>query len=131
MVSGKSSKRGRSESRKGTHASTRVNPENPPWSTETSARALSGEQRSRILAGELQEGDVAALRRFVVLTQAQFAQAFGVSLRTLQSWERERVNPRGAARALLRVAARHPRVVRELVSDAPRIAVDVADDWGA
>jgi putative transcriptional regulator len=70
---------------------------------------------ARIIAGKLQAGDVAALRQFVVLTRAQFAEVFGISLRTLESWEQDRVVPRGAARALLRIAARHPRVVRELV----------------
>jgi putative transcriptional regulator len=92
--------------------------ENAPWGAETFARALTGEQRKRIAAGKLQRGDVAALRRFVVLTQAQFAEALGISLRTLQNWEQDRTTPDGAGLALLRIAARHPRIIRENISSA-------------
>jgi putative transcriptional regulator len=91
---------------------------NPAWSAETFARALSGEQRKRISAGKLQRGDVAALRRFVQLTQVQFAEALGISLRTLQNWEQDRTRPDGSGLALLRIAARHPRLLRENVSTA-------------
>jgi DNA-binding transcriptional regulator YiaG len=118
MVSNRPSKPRRATSGKRTNESVRVDPENPPWTAETFARALSGARRTRIIAGKLQAGDVTALRRFVALTPAQFAEAFGISLRMLQSWERDRVIPRGAARVLLRIAARHPHVVRELVSAA-------------
>ena len=92
--------------------------ENPQWTNQTTARALSGEQRRRIAAGELQAGDVAALRRFVQLTQAQFAEALGISMRTLQNWEQDRTTPDGAGLALLRIAARHPRIIRENISTA-------------
>jgi putative transcriptional regulator len=92
--------------------------DNPRWDRATFARALTGEQRKRISAGRLQPGDVAALRRFVVLTQAQFAEALGISLRTLQNWEQDRTTPVGAGLALLRIAARHPRIVRENLSSA-------------
>lgn len=95
-----------------------TDPENPPWDASTFARALSGEQRKRIAAGALQAGDVAALRRFVQLTQAQFAEALGISLRTLQNWEQDRRAPDGAGLALLRIAARHPRIIRENISSA-------------
>lgn len=93
-------------------------PENPPWDAATFGRALTGEQRKRIAAGKLQRGDVAALRRFVMLTQAQFAEALGISFRTLQNWEQDRTTPDGAGLALLRIAARHPRIIRENISSA-------------
>jgi putative transcriptional regulator len=48
------------------------------------------------------------------LTQSQFANLLGVSARTLQDWEQGRREPTGAAKTLLRVAATHPRVLREL-----------------
>jgi putative transcriptional regulator len=38
----------------------------------------------------------------------------GVSVRTLQDWEQGRRNPSGAAMTLLRIAARHPDVIREV-----------------
>ena len=48
------------------------------------------------------------------LSQSQFAQVRGVSMRTLQEWEQGRRKPSGAARALLSIAARRPDVIREV-----------------
>lgn len=70
------------------------------------------------MRGELQPGDVAALRRFIGLTHAQFAEALGISVHTLRNWEQDRMSPEGPALALLRIAARHPGVVRANVSSA-------------
>jgi putative transcriptional regulator len=77
------------------------------------ARALTRAQRQRIMAGKLRPGDVAALRRFICLTQAQFAEALGISVHTLRNWEQGRVVPDGPGLALLRIAARHPRIIRQ------------------
>ena len=82
---------------------------------EELARALTRAQRKRIIAGNLEPGDVAALRRFICLTQEQFAEALGISVHTLRNWEQDRVKPDGPGLALLRIAARHPRIVRENV----------------
>ena len=57
--------------------------------------------------------DISALRRFVDLTQVDFARAIGISVHTLRNWEQGRRNPEGPALALLKIAARHPRVLRE------------------
>lgn len=56
---------------------------------------------------------IAARRRFFGLTQKQFAQAMGISVHTLRNWEQGRREPEGPAIALLRIAARHPRILRE------------------
>lgn len=85
---------------------------------EELSRALTRAQRKRIMAGELEPGDVSALRRFVCLTQEQFAEALGISVHTLRNWEQDRVQPDGPGLALLRIAARHPRIVRENVNSA-------------
>ena len=78
------------------------------------ARAMPRKQRERILRGQLSGGeDVLAIRRFVGLTQQQFADALGISVHTLRNWEQSRRSPEGPALALLRIAARHPRVLRE------------------
>ena len=84
-----------------------------PLTKDEVARALTRSQRKRIISGDLQPGDVAALRRFVGLTQEEFAQRLGVSVHTLRNWEQDRVTPDGPGRALLSIAARHPRVIRE------------------
>ena len=78
------------------------------------ARAIRRSQRERLLKGKIRDGgDVQALRRFVGLSQARFATALGISVHTLRNWEQDRRHPEGPALALLRVAARHPRVLRE------------------
>ena len=50
------------------------------------------------------------------LTQAEFAKLLGVSVRTLQDWEQGRREPNAAAQTLIKVAEKHPKVLRELVA---------------
>ena len=86
-----------------------------PELTDTDfARAIPRSQRDRILRGQIDSGrDIVALRRFTGLTQQQFAEALSISVHTLRNWEQGRRRPEGPALALMRVAARHPRVLRE------------------
>lgn len=58
--------------------------------------------------------EAAEARARTGLSQSEFAALLGVSARTLQDWEQGRRSPTGAARTLLRVATRHPEVLREL-----------------
>ena len=77
-------------------------------------RAIPRKQRERIMRGQIvPEKDIVALRRFVGLTQEEFADALGISVHTLRNWEQGRRSPEGPALALLRIAARHPRVLHE------------------
>lgn len=83
------------------------------------ARAIPARLRNRLMHGQFETGeDVAALRRFVGLTQTRFAQAMGISVHTLRNWEQGRRRPEGPAIALLRIAARHPRIIRENIESA-------------
>ena len=83
------------------------------------ARAMPAKVRRRLMRGEVHSGeDVSALRRFVGLTQAQFAKAIGISVHTLRNWEQDRRRPEGPAIGLLRIAARHPRIIRENLKSA-------------
>lgn len=50
------------------------------------------------------------------LTQSEFAELLGVSVRTLQDWEQGRRDPTGAAQTLLRVAVKHPKILRGLAT---------------
>lgn len=59
---------------------------------------------------------VAVARAATGLSQATFARLLGVSVRTLQEWEQGRKVPSGAAATLLKVAARHPEVLKELAA---------------
>ena len=77
-------------------------------------RAIPVRLRKRLIQGRFESGeDVAALRNFIGLTQAEFAKAIGISVHTLRNWEQGRRKPEGPAIALLRIAARHPRILRE------------------
>lgn len=77
-------------------------------------RAIKASVRKRLMRGQIESGDdIVALRRFVGLTQGRFAEALGISVHTLRNWEQGRRWPEGPALALLRIAARHPRIVRE------------------
>jgi len=86
---------------------------------EDFARAIPARQRRRLMSGKFEGGkDVAALRKFVGLSQREFASALGISVHTLRNWEQDRRSPEGPALALLRIAARHPRIIRENVESA-------------
>ena len=56
----------------------------------------------------------AEARASVGLSQQEFADLLGVSARTLQDWEQGRREPTGAARTLLKVAVKHPKLLRSL-----------------
>ena len=91
----------------------------PELTSKQLARAMPARVRKRLIAGKFETGaDVAALRRFVGLTQARFAEAMGISVHTLRNWEQNRRQPEGPAIALLRIAARHPRLIRENLESA-------------
>ena len=66
---------------------------------------------SVVYPGDVDPTDVAAVRRAIGMTSAEFAHAFGVSVATIRRWERGR-SPIGPARALLRVIAREPAAAR-------------------
>lgn len=86
----------------------------PELTAKDFARALPARVRARLSRGQFDTGgDVAALRRFVGMTQENFARAMGISVHTLRNWEQGRRKPEGPAIALLRIAARHPNIIRE------------------
>ncbi len=58
---------------------------------------------------------VVSIREKTGLSQARFAQLLGVSVRTLQDWEQGRRAPSGAARTLLVVANKNPRILLDVV----------------
>lgn len=62
---------------------------------------------------KVEPNEVAQARQKSGLSQAEFADALGISKRTLQEWEQGRRSPSGAAQTLIRIAKRHPEVVKE------------------
>lgn len=88
---------------------------------EDFARSIRRSVRERLMAGNIRGGDdIVALRRFVGLTQEAFAAALGISVHTLRNWEQDRRHPEGPALALLRIAARHPGVLKENLTGTAR-----------
>ena len=91
----------------------------PELTDEQLERAIPARLRRRLMQGRFESGeDIAALRRFVDLTQAEFARAIAIRVHTLRNWEQGRRKPEGPAIALLRIAARHPRILRENLESA-------------
>ena len=58
----------------------------------------------------------ARVRKASGLSQSEFAEILGVSVRTLQDWEQGRRRPSGAAATLLRIVEKHPTLLREAMA---------------
>ncbi len=66
---------------------------------------------------EFERVDVAAIRKRLDLSQAEFASRFRLSLATVRDWEQKRRTPDRIAANLLRVIERAPQVVTEALRD--------------
>ena len=77
-----------------------------------SVKQMKRGEFARVTKVEIPEAAQARAR--VGLSQQEFAQLLGVSARTLQDWEQGRREPTGAARTLLKVAVKHPKLLRAL-----------------
>lgn len=76
---------------------------------------LRGNKKVATRVDRIDPESVAAIRAKLRLSQKAFSSAFGISPATLRNWEQGRRQPTGAARVLLRVAAKHPKAVLEAV----------------
>jgi putative transcriptional regulator len=76
-------------------------------------REVRANRAARVHQIEVPEALEARLR--LGLSQPQFAQMLGVSVRTLQDWEQGRRKPTGAARSLLAIATQRPDVLRKIL----------------
>ncbi len=95
-----------------------VPPSSPTFDLGEELLASVREMKSNVRARTHQPviSGIASARIASGLSQAAFASLMGVSVRTLQDWEQGRREPSGAARTLIKVAERHPEVLRELVA---------------
>ena len=89
-----------------------------PAPSSPDAQNLSGRQTAAFcrLQSDGTREPLSAARAGTGLSQEEVARLLGVSKRTLQEWEQGRKRPSGAARVLLRIAARRPDLLREYTS---------------
>jgi len=73
-------------------------------------RELKAGKRGRVTSVP----SAARIRRKTGVSQSDFARLLRVSLRTLQDWEQGRRAPSGAARTLLLIVEKNPRVLFEV-----------------
>jgi putative transcriptional regulator len=62
--------------------------------------------------------EVKAIRYRMRQTETDFATMIGVSISTLRSWEEGKHRPDGPAEALLRIAAKSPKMVVKILGRA-------------
>jgi putative transcriptional regulator len=74
----------------------------------------------------LDEADIRRIRDNYRLSQGQFAALLGISVATLQNWEQGRRAPKGAARVLLQVVAKHPDCVWDVIKPVARASATKA-----
>ena len=64
------------------------------------------------------EIDVAALRRKLGMSQAEFSQRYGFNAASVKDWEQGRATPTGPVRAYLKVIEKEPEAVRRALAVA-------------
>jgi putative transcriptional regulator len=79
-----------------------------------SVREMKARKFARVT--QVTVNEVVEARQSTGMSQAEFASALHISKRTLQEWEQGRRSPSGAAQALVRIAKRHPEVLREALA---------------
>jgi len=79
-----------------------------------SVREMKARKFERVT--EVEVNEVVQARQSIGLSESEFASALSISKRTLQEWEQGRRAPSGAAQALIRIARRHPEVLREALA---------------
>ena len=75
------------------------------------ARAIRAGKRKPSRVITFKPIEVKVIRKRLHVSQTQFAHLIGVSAATLRNWEQGRTYPEGAARALLKIAARRPDAI--------------------
>jgi putative transcriptional regulator len=74
---------------------------------------LGAMRKSPVFEDSRSDLDVRSIREKLGLTQADFADSLGVSVGSVQNWERGKRTPRGPARRLIELSRDRPGVVLE------------------
>jgi putative transcriptional regulator len=83
-------------------------------SVQEGGEILRGRRKASRVS-QIDEPDVRAVRKGYRLSQSKFAALMGISAGTLRNWEQGRRKPEGSARILLRIVAKHPEAVLDVV----------------
>lgn len=95
-----------------------------PWPGERVALAVM--RPSEEPADDRDAPDVAAIRERLGLSQAQFAETFGLTLATVERWERQ--PPSGHGRTLLILIDRIPEAIRKaLAGEVPVVKAPTSE----
>lgn len=81
------------------------------------ALAYAEGDTSRATLHKVAAVDVKATRERLGMSQDKFATAFGFSAATVRNWEQGHRHPTGAARVLLRVIERKPKMVLAVLGE--------------
>ena len=73
---------------------------------------------------------IKALRSRLGLTQAEFAAALAIKLRTVTAWEGGDRNPVGPARILLQLLEQRPKLLAEVRKVAAFLVFGAAEEYG-
>ncbi|MGB0384412.1 MAG: helix-turn-helix domain-containing protein [Ardenticatenaceae bacterium] len=73
-------------------------------------------EKSKSVVHEIPLVDVTGLRQKLGMSQIELASLFGISLSTVQHWERGVRKPRGPALVLLNVLSKEPEAVKRALS---------------
>lgn len=60
--------------------------------------------------------NVKSIRQHLGLSQNQFSRLLRISLGTLRNWEQKRREPKGPAKVLLAIVAKHPEIFPEIAA---------------
>src|SRR3712207_5279726 len=74
--------------------------------------------KERVVKVAPESVDVAAIRHRLGLSQRDFANRYGFSVRAVQDWEQNRRTPERSARILLKVIENRPDVVEKVLESA-------------
>lgn len=83
---------------------------------EQAADYLDGRDIGQVVEVVAEPLDVRRIRERLNLSQPRFAEAFRLSLKTVQNWEQGNREPEGPARTLLTVIKHHPEAVLDALA---------------